>query len=463
MKLFINPSKPVGQVHSGGPVPPGGLPEGGHRDAHAGLAPWLDPRQSLPPDPGGQRYRQALDVLARRPGDPIALSVSLPFCAVHCLSCDRDIQAAPPEAVLDDYVATLVQEIHALADRLGGPREVLQLQLGGGSTNVLGESHLAQLVHALRQRWTLPSDAELSAECDPRRTGWSQLRLLRGLGFRQLSFGTLDLDPSVQRACGRLQSAALIDDVCAIARSCGIDCITLDMTLGLPMQTEARWRNTLKTLVAIAPDRVTLGRYRHRPHQVRGHCAIDADALPDDAQCRRLSAMSAEVLCGVGYRWIGADHFVLDADPLAIAQDENRLRRNLIGYTATPPMPVLGLGAGAIGEIDGAMYGNERSLPAWREAVRTHGLPGGHAQATDVRQTRWHAAIQHLLCRLELPSALLEGGLEDLYRQLADQAADGLVQVLDDRIVVTEAGRHDLMGLCAGLHTRWAAGARPTA
>lgn len=431
--------------------------EGWHPGWLPDIAPWVDAQQALQPDPGGGRYQQALAALARRPTEPIALSLRLPFCAVHCLCCDRDIHAGQSAAVLDDYVTGLVEEIHTLAGRLGGPREVMQLQLGGGSVNVLDESHLAQLAHALKQRWILPADAETSVECDPRRTGWGQLQLLRCLGLRQVSFGVLDLDPAVQRACGRVQSAALVDDVCGIARACGIEAITLGLMIGLPKQTEDRWCGTLQSIVAIAPDRVTLARYRHQPDRVPGHCAIDADALPDDALCRRLTALAVEVLCGVGYRWIGADHFVLDDDPLASALDQGRLRRNLIGYTANPPLPLLGLGAGAVGEIDGSLFCNERALPAWRQAVRAGGLAVGHVQAGGSQQAQRRAAIEHLLCRLELPTALLLDGLEDVHRQLVEQAEHGLVQVLDDRIVVTEAGRHDLLGLCAGLQAHPAA------
>jgi oxygen-independent coproporphyrinogen-3 oxidase len=215
----------------------------------------------------------------------------------------------------------------------------------------------------------------------------------------------------------------------------------------------------LQQVVAMAPDRVTLARYRHRPALAPAQCAIDPDALPDDDVCRALIALAAEVLCGVGYRWIGADHFVLETDPLALANDQARLRRNLIGYTATPVLAQLGLGAGALGEIDGSLFWNEAAMPVWREAVRAGRLPVAHARHNDARESQRRAAVEHLLCRLELPSAMLQGGLEELYGQLAAQAVDGVVQVLEDRIVVTEAGRHGLLTLCAGLQSPLASAA----
>ena len=57
---------------------------------------------ALPAEP--QAYASALQALAQRPEEAISLDFALPFCAAHCLCCDRDILAAQPEEVIDDYV-----------------------------------------------------------------------------------------------------------------------------------------------------------------------------------------------------------------------------------------------------------------------------------------------------------------------------------------------------------------------
>jgi len=166
----------------------------------------------------------------------------------------------------------------------------------------------------------------------------------------------------------------------AIARSCDIGCVSLDLMIGLPHQTLARWQNTLAQLVEIAPDRLRLARYRHRPWHAAGQHAIDADALPDAEQCQALVMLTADVLGAAGYRCVGTDLFVLETDELVQAAEEGRVRRSLIAYTTTPAVPLLGLGAGAASEIAGALFCNEASLPVWREAVRAGRLPASLAQ-----------------------------------------------------------------------------------
>lgn len=403
-------------------------------------------------------YLQALGRLADRPDEALSLSIKAPFCGAHCLCCDRDIRAGQSAAVIDEYVSCLVKEIKAVAAQVGIGRDVLQLHLGGGTATELGDSQLARLVHTLRHVWRLPADADMSADCDPRRLGWVQLRLLRGLGFRRLSLGVLDLAPAVQRAIGRFHSASLIDDVCALARECGIECINLELMIGLPHQSKDTWRDTLAHVIAIAPDRVTLARYRHHPRQAPGQYAIDEDALPDAQACQELATLAADLLCCAGYRWIGGDQFVTDTDELAVALDEGRLRRSVMAYCASPATAVIGLGAGALSDIDGHVFRNEADIGSWRRAVQAGTPAVAHAHLPTEQGVRRRRAVEQLLCQLEFPAASAQGGLEAAYQRLARHDANGLVRELSDRIIVTDAGRHALPMLCSELLGRMAGG-----
>lgn len=349
---------------------------------------WPDTEPHADAENALANYESALQSLAQRPGEPVALSIRLPFCAAHCLFCDRDIHAAQPSDVIGRYAEALADEAALLATHIGGDRDVLQLHLGGGTANELSDSQLAGLVESLQAAWRLPSDAEMSVECDPRRVTRQHLEMLRGLGFRDVTFGVADLDIAVQQAIGRRNSQALIDDVCATARDAGFERIQLELLIGLPHQNASGWRTTLDRLIAMAPDRVALSCYQHRPAHAPAQHAIDSAALPDGALCSELRSMTSTAMLSAGYAPIGASQFVLDDDELALARPEGRLRRNLIGYTATPAVPLLGLGAGAIGEIDGSMFWNHAALPDWHAALRAQQLPVARARMACAEASR---------------------------------------------------------------------------
>lgn len=394
---------------------------------------------------------RALGTLGQRPTAALAMSVKLPFCAAHCLCCERDVLAAQSDYAIDAYVDDLVREIGLVGAQVGAAHELLELHLGGGSASELNEAQLLRLGDAIRARFSVPAEAAWTAECDPRRLGSHQIELMRAVGFNRITLGVLDIDERVQSAIGRRQSAALVDDVCDRARAQGIECITLDLMLGLPHQQPDRWRHTLAQVVAMAPERVTIARYRHRPMEVPAQCAIDAGALPDATATRLLADAAVEVLCGAGYRWIGCDQFVLEDDELAAAAAEQRLRRSLLAYSATPPLPLLGIGCGAVGEIGPSIYWNHTALETWRAAVRAGRLPVGFARAGGELERRRRRAVERLLCEQALPFEAVRGGLEEGYLRVARHEADGLVVVDEAGLRVTPAGRHQLALLCAEL------------
>ena len=426
----------------------GGL-HGRHADATwssgaLGQAAW-----TMPAEPPARLQQRLVAALATQDALALGLSITLPFCAVRCLCCDRDVAAGQPPEVLDSYLQHLCQEIDRLATQVGGGRELLQLHLGGGSANLFSECDLVGLMQTVRRHWRLPGDAELSVQCDPRRVGWVQLELLRGLGFGEVQFGVLDLDPQVQRAIGRLHSAALIDDACSLARACGIGCVHLGLVVGLPEQTLASWRTTLQQVIAMAPGRISLARYRHQPWRASGQCAIDPQRLPDPALAQALTALAGDMLGAVGYRWLGAGLFVLEDDPLSLAADEGRLRASLVGHTGHAPMPLLGVGCGAVSDLAGCLLWNRTTAAAWQADLDQGRLPVALAWQADAQAQRRRAAAEHLLCQLELPAALLDGDLAPLYLALAQQAPPGSLVRLPDRLVLTSAGRPVLPLLCA--------------
>lgn len=376
------------------------------------------PGVSVSGDPSGV-YHSALASLARRPNEAVSLSFRLPFCGAHCLSCDRDIHAAQARPSIDDYVSGVVQEMHQVATRIGAGRDVLQLHMGGGRANELSESQLARLVQAVHDNFRLPADAQMSADCDPRRVGWAQLELMRRLGFRRINFSVLDFDTQVQRAIGRMQSPALVQDVCELARASRIETIELEIMVGLPRQTERTWEASLRTLMAMAPDRVTLVRYRHRPGQAPGQAAIDTEHLPDAQQCQALAAQATALLGAEGYRWIGAEQFVLETDELWNALLQGRLRRSAISYTAMPAAAVLGFGVGAVGEIEGHTFRNEPFLPRWRDAVRSGRLPVVGADDETAHRSHQRVEAERLLYGEVLPAAAARSTISDAYRWFA--------------------------------------------
>ncbi len=393
-------------------------------------------------------YEAALGELAQQPADSLSLYVHVPFCAGRCLYCGCNTTVTHDSTRIDAYLDTLEREMTLIAERIGAHHDVVQVHLAGGTPNYLTEAQLTRLTEMLERRFHLAADTERSIECDPRRASAGQLELLHALGFSIIGFGVQDLDPDVQRAIGRVQSEELIRDVYWMAREIGFDSIAFDLIYGLPLQSESTFNRTIDSVLEVAPDRVACFGYARGtadgPHQ---H-AINVHELPDDAERERLFRNAVARFTASGYAWIGLDTFALETDELAVAQAERRLHRNCVGYTATPSTHLIGLGAGAVGELKGSCVQNHPDLAGWRERVEAGRLPVDRGHRLDQAERRRREAMSHLICNLELPRDMASGCLEEEYRRLSAYVGEGLVEAMPDGLRVTPAGHFFLRELC---------------
>ncbi|MGB5831360.1 MAG: oxygen-independent coproporphyrinogen III oxidase [Thiohalocapsa sp.] len=403
------------------------------------------------PDPfGSDDYDSVLGGVAQRPDETLSLHVRIPFCAGRCLYCGCNTTITHESERLDRYLDSLEREMAMVAQRVGNERDILQVHLAGGTPNYLNDAQLTRLTEMMERHFRILPDTEQSIECDPRRTSAGQLELLHALGFQRITLGVQDLDPVVQRAIGRVQSVDLVRDVYWLAREIGFESIGLDLIYGLPQQTEETFDRTLDAVLELSPDRVTCFGYSRDISQGPHHHAIDVHQLPSELSRQALFHRAVQSFTEAGYSWIGLDTFALDSDELSLAQEEKRLRRNCTGYTANAGDHTLGLGSGAVGDVDGHCVQNECALDAWEALLERGQFPVARGQRVSVEDRRRRDAISHMICNLELPADLAAGCLDDEYARLAGYEADGLVRSGPSGLQITPTGRYLLRSLCSG-------------
>lgn len=372
---------------------------------------------------------------------PIAVYAHFPYCAAKCFYCGCNALTTSRPETIDRYLDDLERELDLVVAELGRFHRTAQMHWGGGTPNLLDDRQLARAFQLFADRFRFTNDVELSVEADPRLVSPEQLRTLRSLGFSRISFGVQDLDRGVQEAIGRLQSPALVRDVCDSARAAGFSGLNIDLIYGLPRQTAETFTRTIEQALALGPDRVACFGYAHLPTQRAHQRVIDEAELPDGSMRASLFQLAVNAFTSAGYAWIGLDHFAKADDPLAVAQREGRLHRNFMGYTTMPAAHLVGVGMSAISDAGGCFAQNEAKLGSWRERIEAGRLATvrGHTLSADDRARQ--AAILHLMCNLELPYAAVPPGVDDLRQRFAPFEEDGLVEFGADRLSVTPMGR----------------------
>jgi oxygen-independent coproporphyrinogen-3 oxidase len=386
---------------------------------------------------------------------PWSIYVHLPFCDTLCFYCACNKIITRDRGRAAQYVGYLVRELE-LVEPMLGERRACQLHWGGGTPTFLPREEMRRLVAAIDARFERSPDFECSIEIDPRRLAPGTLGFLADLGFNRASIGVQDFDPEVQRAVHRIQSEEVTRAAVDEARSAGFRSVNLDLIYGLPRQTLDGFASTLDKVIGLAPDRIALYSYAHLPAAFKPQRRIAESDLPRADDKLAILTLAIERLTRAGYVYIGMDHFARPHDALAIAQVEGRLQRNFQGYSTFSDCDMLALGISAIGRIGLTYYQNAKDLKAYYETLDAGRLPVARGIELGFDDAVRRAVIHGLAChfRLEIGSIRRGYGIEFteyFAPELADLrrlAADGLVDIAPDEIVVTPRGRLLVRSIC---------------
>ncbi|WP_447891295.1 oxygen-independent coproporphyrinogen III oxidase [Pseudomonas hormoni] len=389
---------------------------------------------------------------------PLSLYVHVPFCANICYYCACNKVITKDRGRALPYLQRLEQEIQLIACHLDPAQKVEQLHFGGGTPTFLSHDELRQLMAQLRKSFNLLDDdtGDYGIEIDPREADWSTMGLLRELGFNRVSIGLQDLDPAVQRAVNRLQSLEETRAVIDAARTLQFRSINIDLIYGLPRQTPDNFARTVEEVINLQPDRLSVFNYAHLPERFMPQRRINSDELPTPAQKLEMLQRTIEQLTAAGYRYIGMDHFALPDDELAIAQEESTLQRNFQGYTTHGHCDLIGLGVSAISQIGDLYCQNSNDLNQYQNALASTQLATNRGLLCNADDRVRRAVIQQLICRFNVEFAEIEqafnidfrGYFGKLWPQLQGMAADGLIELNNDRINVLPAGRLLVRSVC---------------
>ncbi|HTL21732.1 MAG TPA: oxygen-independent coproporphyrinogen III oxidase, partial [Steroidobacteraceae bacterium] len=255
--------------------------------------------------------------------------------------------------------------------------------------------------------------------------------------------------PEVQRAVNRVQSTEETLDLIDACRDAGVRSVNVDLIYGLPRQTPAAFRKTLRMVMSARPDRLAVYGYAHLPNLFKAQRRIDPTMLPSAPERLELLRLAIEELSAGGYRYIGMDHFALPDDELVHAQEAGTLHRNFMGYTTHAGSDLIGLGVSAISHLGESYSQNFRELKKWERALAAGRLPLWRGLTLSADDRIRAQVIGQLMCQGEIDMRAIEGRYGIIFAayfaealaRLVPLATDGLVTIADGRIVATARGR----------------------
>jgi oxygen-independent coproporphyrinogen-3 oxidase len=300
-----------------------------------------------------------------------AIYVHWAFCPYVCPYCDF-AKWAYDERAADRYVHALEAEIATARDV-----EATTVFYGGGTPNAYAPHVLVRVLAALRARFGVRDDAEVSAEVNPDRGLTEGFDVLRRGGINRLSIGVQSFVAEELRVLGRRHTADDVAETVQRARAGGFTNVNIDLMFGVPGQTEASWALSLDAALELGVEHVsTYGLTIEEGTPYAKWQLREPSAFADDTFEAKLYQIAIEKLTAAGFEHYEISNF---ARPGFRCEHNANYWRN---------GSYLGLGVGAASYLDGVRSVHTRERGAYEAAaLAAEPIPGESEELTGDART----------------------------------------------------------------------------
>lgn len=195
----------------------------------------------------------------------IGLYIHIPFCKSKCYYCDF-FSFSDKEHLQERYANSLVKELTHYAKEnqilykheIEKKYQVNTIYIGGGTPSLLDEIYIVNLIENIKKQFELKKDCEITIEVNPGTINKEKLKTYYDIGINRLSIGLQAVQDEILKKIGRIHTYSQFEDTYKFARQAGFKNINVDLMIGLPDQRIGDIEKSLKTLVNIKPEHLSI-------------------------------------------------------------------------------------------------------------------------------------------------------------------------------------------------------------
>ena len=290
-----------------------------------------------------------MPVFAQQEKIPLGIYVHVPFCRSKCQYCDfYSLGGSREKGLIENYLEAVCLHIKE-AGALAPGYQVDTVYFGGGTPSFLGADGLVQILNAVRRRFSVSGNGEITFEANPDSVTEKLLKRLRAEGFNRISLGVQSDDDGLLKKLGRPHSYRQAVQAVELARKVGFHNLSLDLMYGLPGQSLTAWEETLEHVLELAPEHMSCYGLKVEEGTPLWQYK-DAVNLPDDDAQADMYLSAVRILKEHGYAQYEISNF---------ARPGHASRHNLKYWTLGE---YAGFGPGAYSDFGGVRYGYIRDL-----------------------------------------------------------------------------------------------------
>ena len=217
-----------------------------------------------------------------KPNNILGIYIHIPFCDGKCNYCDFFSKKSDPKEI-ERYCDILISNIKTWGLKLKD-RTVDTIYFGGGTPSILGSDKLVGILNVVKNSFRITRDCEITLEANPSSGKGIDFAMLKNSGFNRVSLGMQSSSDEELRLLGRRHTNADVINTVRSIKESGIKNISLDVMLGIPLQTEESLKATLDFCLNLKVQHISTYMLSIEPETVFGRNREKYDFANDDTQ-----------------------------------------------------------------------------------------------------------------------------------------------------------------------------------
>ena len=239
----------------------------------------------------------------------ISVYVGIPFCVTRCLYCSFPSNVLPSDEKVAEFMEVLTRDIDAAANEIQRYGfKVQNIYIGGGTPTSLPINFFTELLTKVTAAFHRDSIKEFTVESGRADTiDDDKISALKNFPVTRICVNPQTMQDKTLQRIGRQHTAAQVVTAFEKLRKAGDWLINMDLILGLPGENFDDVMDSLKKILALNPDDVTL----HALALKRGSklqiqladeiSTLDDFDLPTDETVRFMAETAEKILRGKYY------------------------------------------------------------------------------------------------------------------------------------------------------------------
>ena len=293
----------------------------------------------------------------------LSFYVHIPYCIKRCGYCDfntytpSELKSGDLDSLSSSYIDSALKEIE-MAAQVVGSATIPTIFFGGGTPSLLPAAQLARVIEAIRSRFTLDKDIEITLEANPDSLTQEFLDEIKSAGATRISMGMQSAVGSVLKVLDRTHNPESVGRAVSMVRAAGFKHVSVDLIYGSPGETIDDWRRSLEYALALDIDHISAyALIVEKGTKLAAQINRGELTMPPDDQSADKYLLADQLFEAAGFNWYELSNW---------SKPGGQCRHNIAYWDGSFWW---GVGAGAHSYLNGKRWWNVKHPSSYQEKI----------------------------------------------------------------------------------------------